>query len=395
MSIDVKQDGRGIWYAQPYLGKAADGKQIRPRRSFPSAASKAEAQALADAWYASLTIDGKVESALIQDMLLRYIDDRAAKGIALNTQKRWRLYTRTYVGCYLKGAVASELSVMDLNDFEQRLLAPKARGGQGLSRNTVIGVHHFLRGAYRYWVRAGICQTNPMLDVQKPTEDRHEAVSLDEWDFAALDAALSKSCDLEAEELTPESVYSFAAWLALHTGLRVGEVCGLRRRDVSARMSYIHVGGKVVENVGGGVTRDDVTKGRRSRNVTIVPDELAAIRRLVAKQDAQRRSFSPDSALVSLDGSFMHPTTVSRAFSRLRDSLKLPKACTFHSLRHTHATWCLANGVDLKTLSERLGHADEATTLRLYAHLLPGRDAFAAQAFNEFADSLKGGVNGV
>ena len=68
----------------------------------------------------------------------------------------------------------------------------------------------------------------------------------------------------------------------------------------------------------------------------------------------------------------------------------LPKACTFHSLRHTHATWCLANGVNLKTLSARLGHANEVITLRTYAHLLPGADEAAAQAFSSFAKGLEG-----
>ena len=63
---------------------------------------------------------------------------------------------------------------------------------------------------------------------------------------------------------------------------------------------------------------------------------------------------------------------------------------TFHSLRHTHASWCLAHGVDLKTLSERLGHADEATTLRIYAHVMPGRDAAAARAFEEAARMAAG-----
>ena len=61
----------------------------------------------------------------------------------------------------------------------------------------------------------------------------------------------------------------------------------------------------------------------------------------------------------------------------------LPKEITFHSLRHTHASWLIANGCDLKTLSERMGHADEATTLRIYGHLMPGRDAVAAQLFSE------------
>ena len=99
---------------------------------------------------------------------------------------------------------------------------------------------------------------------------------------------------------------------------------------------------------------------------------------------------------MSFNGFFMRPTTVSKAFSRLRNSLGLPKGCTFHSLRHTHATWLLANGANLNDIAERLGHANESTTLRLYAHAMPGRDQRAAEVFDKFTDELKGdGANSV
>jgi integrase len=55
----------------------------------------------------------------------------------------------------------------------------------------------------------------------------------------------------------------------------------------------------------------------------------------------------------------------------------------FHTLRHTHATLLIASGVDAKTVSERLGHADVATTLRYYGHVMPGRDRQAAARFDE------------
>ena len=95
----------------------------------------------------------------------------------------------------------------------------------------------------------------------------------------------------------------------------------------------------------------------------------------------------------------MRPGTVSIAFSRMRDKLGLPSRCTFHTLRHTHATWCLINGLNLKDLAYRMGHADESITLRTYAHLMPGRDEAAPEIFNRFLAHLKdggeGSVNGV
>ena len=223
-----------------------------------------------------------------------------------------------------------------------------------------------------------------------------KAVALDECDFEILSKAIAK--DLKPSMIVAETyrqaVYAFACWLSLHTATRVGEVCALRRRDVSKRDGYVHVGGNVIQPPGGGAVRVDKTKGHISRNVSLTDEELAVIVDFQRLQDSVfLEELPPAAPLVTMDGtSFMRPDTVSRAFSRMRDRLGLPKECHFHSLRHTHATWCLAAGVDLKTLSERLGHADEATTLHTYAHAMKGRDQAAAKAFNDLASRL-GGVS--
>ncbi len=390
----MRQDHRGVWYAQPYLGQTPDGRQIRPKRSFPDAATRAQAQELANTWMSCLSSDGQVRSTLIVDMLWDYIADRQAKGASPYTVKRWKLFTRTYVGEYLRGRVAKDLTPMDMNNFERKLLLPKEKRGRALSRNTVDSVHYFLRGAYNYWVKAGVCETNPMFYAEKPKLEHHEAVAIDEWDFPALDAAIAeamhpKDPDQQAQR---EAAYAFAAWLALHTGMRVGEVCAMRRRDVSKRQGFAHVCGKVVDLEGGGVERVDVTKGRKSRNVSLTEREMATILGFVEFQDSFSAGFTPSSPLVSVDGSYMSPTTVSKAFRRMRDRCGLPRECTFHSLRHTHATWLLANGASLKDIADRLGHAQESTTLRLYAHAMPGRDRKAAEMFDGFTDELRNGV---
>ena len=69
----------------------------------------------------------------------------------------------------------------------------------------------------------------------------------------------------------------------------------------------------------------------------------------------------------------------------------MPAGTSFHTLRHTHATMLIANGADMRTVQERLGHANVATTLGLYAHVVPGRDQAAAAAFDEMAKRIGGG----
>lgn len=394
MEVKVRRGADGVFECRLYLGRGFDGKAIRPYKRFQHAATEEEAQALAETWAANLTADGTVRIARLTDLLGDYVRLRERNGASPNSIKSYRLFIK-YVARFLKTANARDLGVMDFNRFEQALLTPKAEGGQGLCRNSVINVHNFLRGAYNHFVDAGICDANPLVYVSKPSPERHEAAAITEWDFEGfnekLEGTLSKEIETKADYRA--AVYAFASWLSLVTGMRVGEVCAVQRIDVKRALSYVHVGGNVIESKGKKPYRRNVTKGRKCRNIALTQDDIAVIDAFTKLQGAILGRLGADCPLVTLDGSYMRPTTISRAFSRIRDSCGLPREVTFHSLRHTHASWLIANGCDLKTLSERMGHADEATTLRIYGHLMPGRDAIAAQLFSEAKRRAIGGIS--
>ena len=394
MDIKIRKGTDGVFECRLYLGRGFDGKAIRPYKRFPHAATEEEAQALAETWAANLTADGTVRIARLTNLLGDYVRLRERNGASPNSIKSYRLFIK-YVARFLKTANARDLGVMDFNRFEQALLTPKAEGGQGLCRNSVINVHNFLRGAYNHFVDAGICDANPLVYVSKPSPERHEAAAITEWDFEYLNAKLEETLNVADPNVRDyrRAVYAFAAWLALMTGMRVGEVCAIHRTDVKRYQMFLHVGGNVIEGIGEKPYRRNVTKGRKCRNIAVTQDDIRVIDSFIRAQNAVLGHLDADAPLVTLDGSYMRPTTISRAFSRIRDSCGLPREVTFHSLRHTHASWLIANGCDLKTLSERMGHADEATTLRIYGHLMPGRDAIAAQLFSEAKRRAIGGIS--
>lgn len=386
MNVRVRRNAEGVWYARPYLGRTPEGRAVQPYRQFPEAECEEQAREMAEAWARELTACGLVRSAALPDLLADYASMRERNGASPNSVRSYRLFAR-YAARYLGRANARELTTMDFNRFEQRLLAPKEAGGQGLSRNSVIAVHQFLRGAYGFFCRAGICSANPLLDVDKPAPERREAASLDEASFAALDARLLELMEPDGGRGRGwrAAVDAFAAWLSLRTGMRVGEVCALRPCEVLRSPARVRVCGTVVEERGRPPRRREATKGRRCRSVAVTDGDLARVDAFLAMRRDRLGALGASAPVVTADGSFERPSRVSRAFTALARELSLPPSATFHTLRHTHATWLLANGVDLKTVSERLGHADEATTLRLYAHVLPGRDAAAAEAFGRAA----------
>lgn len=375
----VRLERDGTWSSRVYLGRDALGRVVRPYKRFPRAADQSQAQRMADEWERGLRAGLLASGGLLADVLDRYVSMRERAGAAPSSVGEWRCFARK-VRRLMPRASAAGVTTRDLQDFEGRLLAPRGDGGEGMSRNSVIAVHNFLRAAFGRVVAEGVRRDNPMAEVEKPRPERHEDASFSEWDMPLLAARLEGTI-AEASPSATEYAVAVAAWLALVTGMRVGECCALRRRDVRPRDPSVHVCGTVTES--GGLRRLDVTKGRRSRTVSVTERDIGRMRDVMAAQDAAIGGLGPDSPVVTTDGGIMRPSTVSARFGRMARELGLPPGSRFHMLRHTHATWLLASGVDIKTVSLRLGHASETTTLRAYAHALPGRDSAAARAFEE------------
>lgn len=394
MSVKVKWDDKNkVLYSRKYLGKTKAGKAICPRKSFPEAKNEAEAQVMADEWESRLTANGTVHSTRLTDLLDEYIDLRERNGASPNSIKGYRSYMKCHIGPAFDGRLAADVTVHELNDFEQMLLTPADSGGAGLCRNTVCNIHHFMRAAFNHLVKEGVVDTNPFILVANPRPQRHEAQCLNDYDFTTINRLLAEQLGKSDESVKwRDFVFCFADWLALHTGMRCGEVAAVRLCDVMQSQGCVRVSGNVVIGPQGMPFRREDTKGHKSRNVSLTKDEFAAVRAYMGRRERELGRSSSTAPLVTVEGAFMRPATISAAFMRFARANGFPPGFTFHGLRHTHATWCLMNGIDVKTVSERLGHADVSTTLRIYAHVMPGRDQSAAEAFNRAA---KEAVNGV
>ena len=386
----VKLGHDGIWYARPYLGRTVDGKPIQPYQRFTQAETEEEAQALADIWFESLTAFGQVKSMILADLLGEYISVRAGNGSSPNSIKTYELFTR-YVRRFLPGRNANDLTAIDFVDFEQRLMAPKNKGGQGVSRNTTRNVHDFLRSAYKFFVSLGICDSNPLLNVEKPRLEIHESKSLSPFELTTLDEQLRALINPPDKNMCTykSAVVAMAGWLMLRTGMRCGESCACLPSDVFADLKYIHVGGTVIAPRRRKPFRRNVTKGRKCRNIALTDSDLDVLRAFISFRNECCPHVLRNSPIITRDGGFARPDTIGRALNTLAKKKANLQGITPHVLRHTHATWLLTHGVDLKTVSERLGHAKEETTLQIYAHVLPGRDAYAADVFGKAIENAE------
>ena len=184
--------------------------------------------------------------------------------------------------------------------------------------------------------------------------------------------------------------------LALATGMRRGEIVALRWRDVDLGAGLLAVCRSLQESSVGlvaGPTKTDASV-RRVR----IPQNVCAM--LARQRTAQRRiaaavSTWHDHGMVFPrdDGRPRRPSSLTAAFARLCRSLSIADG-HFHCLRHTFATEMLRAGVPVKVVSEMLGHANPATTLRIYAHVLADMQEAAALQAGSLIDRAMGFAGG-
>jgi integrase len=174
--------------------------------------------------------------------------------------------------------------------------------------------------------------------------------------------------------------YEVAWHLAAMTGMRRGEVLGLRWRDVvfdAGRLAVRHTLVSVNYEI-----KDSTPKTHQARTIDLDAGTVDLLRSHRERQQTELSAWGRgylDSDLVFRreNGSPIHPDEFSQAFENAVRASGLPRI-RLHDLRHTHATIALRAGVPVKVISERLGHEDPAFTMKQYAHVIPGMQAEAA-----------------
>ena len=259
------------------------------------------------------------------------------------------------------------LQTSSLDDF-YRALSSRA----GLGSGSVHQIHSILRRALKQAVKWSWLMSNPAVNATPPRVRRKEIHPPGVEDIRTILAAASAT----------DRVLATALRLAATTGMRRGEVCGLRWTAVDLCSGTLHISEAVATKPGGWIEKD--TKTHQSRRVSIDHATVQALRDHLdwTNANAEAAGVEPDRqgfvASYSVNGSTpMHPDTLTGAFARLTKRLGID-GVRLHDLRHAHATALLTAGVPIKSVSSRLGHANASTTLNVYAHALESTDREAA-----------------
>ncbi|RBY97512.1 hypothetical protein DQ237_00720 [Blastococcus sp. TF02-8] len=308
-----------------------------------------------------------------------------------STLSSYRKNIRLHIDPYLGEHMVARLTGSAVDAWMRKLEeSGRADGQGGLSARTVRYVYTILRSALSDAVRQGRLAVNPTDRATPPSPSEARPPEMQAWTAAELNRFLAWA---EADDRDLAMGWRLLA----ATGMRRGEALALRWRDVdldAGRLAVRRSVGVVKVKSAGEQLVEGPTKTGQSRVVDLDAGTVAALRNYRAARGLLTLELVRDSALVlsGLDGSHRHPERFSRRFAgqlaRARKALgedHLP-AIRLHDLRHTHATLLLADGVPVKVVSERLGHASAMITLTVYQHVHPGMGREAAERFAALLD---------
>jgi integrase len=237
-------------------------------------------------------------------------------------------------------------------------------------RRSGAGHHVALKRA----VKTKLIPFNPADGCDLPRVDQSEAVALNAEQLSAY------------QERASGSWVDLLIRLAAAIGARRGELLATEWPDLDWATSRLRIERSLYQIKG--VTGIKPTKTRQTRTVTVPPSLMECLKLHREQQEQNRVMFGPDYRtdldLIFADpaGNYLLPSSVTRAAVRLAKRAGL-KDVGIHSLRHTHASVLLANGVPVANVSKRLGHRDPYTTAKIYQHALPDTDQDVAVAWDK------------
>lgn len=253
-----------------------------------------------------------------------------------------------------------------------------AKLATGLSPRRVQYIHAVLRRALVTAERWGLVSRNVAKLVDPPRVPKHEITPLTPEQARKLIEASADHRHL--------ALYV----TALGTGLRQGELLGIRWEDVDLETGRLRVR-HTLANVKGELTLLEPKTDRSRRTVLLADTVVTALRAHRTRQRMERlvsgsRWVDSGHVFTTMHGTPYHAATITRAFQAALERAGLPR-CRFHDLRHAAATFLLAQGMTLEDVKNLLGHSSITLTSNTYGHVLEQRQREVARAM----DAVLGG----
>lgn len=284
-------------------------------------------------------------------------------------------YIIPYLGNYLVKSIDCEKINMCLTKLQ---INGKANHKEGLSSKSIIDIRTIILAVIKY-ANENHVETHLDGKIFIPSRRKNESPVFTHSEQDLLEKYL----------ITHLTTYTMGIILDLYTGIRIGELCALKWKNIDFDGWLIYIS-KTLQRI----PISDGSNGSKTKLIISEPKTPDSRRIIPVALPLQKllTDFRSDDDDYLLTGSkcFIEPRNYYSRYKRILRKLGLP-SYSFHALRHTFATRCIENRLDVKTLSEILGHSEVRTTMQLYVH--PSMDdkrdslnslAFSSDVLNKF-----------
>ena len=374
--IRKRADGR--WEGRIVAGHKNNGKPIY--RSVLAKTQKELTQKLHTLIETHKNSDLTEESSMtLGEWLDRWIKDYMSLTIRESTLDSYKGLIKNQIKPYLGDKPLSSITTQDIQKFyntvkEKGRIRPDKKHGTQLSDSVVRGIHMLLHEALDAAVRDRIIVKNPTYRTVIPKTN-----------YAPKQVLNDEQLDKFMSVIKEDKLWYDFFYTELTTGLRRGEICGLKWEDFDEQIGSLKIRRTVTVQKGGGLGTGETKTETGTRTIILPPStaELLKTRKNISYGEWIFPNFyEPEK-----------PIAPYRAYGRLKVLLKqaeLPSV-RFHDLRHTFATHALAGGVDAKTLSGILGHTNASFTLDTYTHVTKDMQRNAAGIIGNMMNEITGG----
>ena len=330
----MRQRGKDSWAITVEMGK--DPSTGERRQLFETVKGKRKAQTR----LAELIVSARTGYALRPERitLAEYLDSWLAGYATTNTRPRTALGYASKLHLY----IIPRMGKVTLRNLEPRQIqgAYKALLDKGLSARSVLHTHRVLREALEHAVMQGYIARNPCQAVTPPRPERKTMRWLNAQELQRV---------LEGAKGTS---YYAVIFTALYTGLRRGELLGLRLRDVDLTMGTLYVSQALSTLPGGMVVFSEPKTQQGRRSVALTPSNAILLRDHIdwvrVNMDMIGLPMADDTLIFGwANGQPMQPNSLSRAWRRIVRSVGLP-GVSLHDARHTHASLMLQQNIPSK-----------------------------------------------
>lgn len=348
--VRKRKDGR--WEGRSKIGNDKNGKTI-----YKSVYGKTYAEVkkkLKDIENASSPELSKPQKFILFSHVIEEWFSSVKLGLKKSTIHKYEYLISKHILPDLGNIPVSNIEANMVNLFaERKLTRGSLNGEKGLSKSYVRSMMLIISSTLHFGAQEGWCK-DISSKIHKPSPGKRNLKILDSREQQCLEKKL-------VEELSPTTI---GILITLKTGLRIGEICALKWEDFDFENNILYVRSTV--------SRIKNPLGSGTTLIIDTPKTTSSLRGIPFSNDLksvlfQVKSHSNSRYVVSDKKEFLSPRTFEYRYHKIMKQFQFPEI-NYHALRHSFATRCIEYGVDVKSLSEILGHANVSITLNTYVH---------------------------